>query len=163
MPTLFDICEMKRTSACASNSARTLASWAQMSTGCVKTSLSFSSLSTPPRLDKPKETCNKKLFQPNFDQLKLRTVTREIFEQLEWVNWRENTIQILASIRPEDKEQFEKADEQKTNEDILLEAELLTPPDVILKQVIKEEFTEWGEWSECNCGEKERIQINSNY
>jgi len=101
--------------------------------------------------------------EPNFDQLKLRTVTREIFEQLEWVNWRENTIQILASIRPEDKEQFEKVDEQKTNEEILIEAELLTPPDVILKQVIKEEFTEWGEWSECKCGEKERIKINSNY
>jgi hypothetical protein len=79
------------------------------------------------------------------------------------VNWRENTIQILASIRPEDKEQFEKVDEQKTNEEILIEAELLTPPDVILKQVIKEEFTEWGEWSECKCGEKERIKINSNY
>lgn len=89
--------------------------------------------------------------------MKLRTVTREIFEQLEWVNWRENTIQILASIGPEDKEQFEKEDEQETNEEILIQAELLTPPEVILKQVIKEEFTEWGEWSKCDCGAKERI------
>ena len=89
--------------------------------------------------------------------MKLRNVTREIFEQLKWVNWRENTIQILASIQPEDKEQFEKKDEQKTKEEILIEAELLTPPDVILKQVIKEEFTEWAEWSKCKCGEKERI------
>ena len=78
---------------------------------------------------------------------------------MEWVNWRENTIQILASIKEEDKNQTKiKLNKEETdNDQILLEAELLTPPDVILKQAVAEEFTEWEQWSKCSCSEKEWI------
>ena len=76
---------------------------------------------------------------------------------MEWVNWRENTIQILASIKEENKNQTKIISKEETDEQILLEAELLTPPDVILKQAVAEEFTEWEQWSKCSCSEKEWI------
>ncbi|CAG5094419.1 Oidioi.mRNA.OKI2018_I69.XSR.g13541.t1.cds [Oikopleura dioica] len=101
--------------------------------------------------------------EPKFDQLELRKVTREIFQQMEWVNWRENTIQILASIKEEDKNQTKiKLNKEETDDQtILLEAELLTPPDVILKQAVAEEFTEWEQWSKCSCSEKRPMKSRS--